>query len=451
MSQGGLSDSDLAVSVSQSDSFWEVGNYKRVVKRIDDGAKLCDELVQLVTERAEIEAKYAGRLTKWKKKWEEVIEKGPEYGTMESALKAVMSEAEQLSDIHTNMKEQLISQVAPSVQQWKADHYHKHFFHFKEMKAAEEGFDKAQRPWAKRLAKVEKYKKLYHSHSKQAEQALRQANDAERDAAISPEQCKKLKDKAEKARNVQYNTKARYHEKLRDIDSYNPTYINDMEAEFQKCQDFERLRLEFFKNTVLMYKQILDLSVSSQFGGVYQQFQGAIGSTSSLEDLEWYSTIKGAKMPMNWPHFEEFSGTVEESQSQSGQGNLYVTSSRRGTGKSSPRPSPNTARVDRSMISAPVKTPLGASYGESQEDSDEEFVEPPPEPTEPDSGAGGNGDGECPVRALYDYDGQENDELTFSAGDVLTKLEDEDEQGWCKGRLNGRVGLYPANYVEPIY
>lgn len=35
-------------------------------------------------------------------------------------------------------------------------------------------------------------------------------------------------------------------------------------------------------------------------------------------------------------------------------------------------------------------------------------------------------------------------------GDVFEKLEDEDEQGWCKGRKDGRVGLYPANYVEVI-
>lgn len=39
--------------------------------------------------------------------------------------------------------------------------------------------------------------------------------------------------------------------------------------------------------------------------------------------------------------------------------------------------------------------------------------------------------------------------FTFS-GDLFEKLEDEDEQGWCKGRKDGRVGLYPANYVEPV-
>lgn len=42
------------------------------------------------------------------------------------------------------------------------------------------------------------------------------------------------------------------------------------------------------------------------------------------------------------------------------------------------------------------------------------------------------------------------DDLDVSAGDTFEKLEDEDEQGWCKGRKDGRVGLYPANYVEPL-
>ncbi|PIK49386.1 hypothetical protein BSL78_13729 [Apostichopus japonicus] len=54
------------------------------------------------------------------------------------------------------------------------------------------------------------------------------------------------------------------------------------------------------------------------------------------------------------------------------------------------------------------------------------------------------------VKALYDYDGVEEDELSFHTGDIFVKLEDEDEQGWCKGRVNDKVGLYPANYATPI-
>ena len=40
--------------------------------------------------------------------------------------------------------------------------------------------------------------------------------------------------------------------------------------------------------------------------------------------------------------------------------------------------------------------------------------------------------------------------VLITTGDVFDKLEDEDEQGWCKGRKDGRVALYPANYVEVI-
>ena len=51
----------VAVNVVQFD-FWAPNNYKRTVKRVDEGAKLCDDMMKLVSERAEIEGLYATKL-----------------------------------------------------------------------------------------------------------------------------------------------------------------------------------------------------------------------------------------------------------------------------------------------------------------------------------------------------------------------------------------------------
>ena len=59
-----------------SDSFWEPGNYKRTTKRIEDGNKLCGDLMSLVGERAEIERNYSKQLKAWATKWNNIIEKG---------------------------------------------------------------------------------------------------------------------------------------------------------------------------------------------------------------------------------------------------------------------------------------------------------------------------------------------------------------------------------------
>lgn len=51
-----------APPVTTGFNFWDVNSYKRTVKRIDDGAKLCDDLLKLLAERAEIEGLYAAKL-----------------------------------------------------------------------------------------------------------------------------------------------------------------------------------------------------------------------------------------------------------------------------------------------------------------------------------------------------------------------------------------------------
>ncbi|XP_062966636.1 hematopoietic lineage cell-specific protein isoform X2 [Cynocephalus volans] len=64
----------------------------------------------------------------------------------------------------------------------------------------------------------------------------------------------------------------------------------------------------------------------------------------------------------------------------------------------------------------------------------------------------------CPVEAgamgisavaLYDYQGEGSDELSFDPEDIITDIEMVDE-GWWRGRCRGHFGLFPANYVKLV-
>jgi len=111
--------------IATSDSFWEPGNYKRTTRRIEDGHKLCDSLIALVQERAEIEKNYAKALKSWSKNWNDKIEKGPEYGTTEAAWKGVLVESDRLCDLHLRVKENLCNDIVQQVKTWQKDAYHK--------------------------------------------------------------------------------------------------------------------------------------------------------------------------------------------------------------------------------------------------------------------------------------------------------------------------------------
>ncbi|CAM4604333.1 unnamed protein product [Leuciscus chuanchicus] len=55
------------------------------------------------------------------------------------------------------------------------------------------------------------------------------------------------------------------------------------------------------------------------------------------------------------------------------------------------------------------------------------------------------------VRAMYDYAGADNDEVSFKDGDVIVNVQSIDE-GWMYGTVQrtGKTGMLPANYVEAI-
>ncbi|XP_074518117.1 uncharacterized protein LOC141784244 [Halichoeres trimaculatus] len=51
--------------------------------------------------------------------------------------------------------------------------------------------------------------------------------------------------------------------------------------------------------------------------------------------------------------------------------------------------------------------------------------------------------------ALFDYEGEEEDELTFSQGDVIALLELIGQE-WGRGQIHGRTGIFPLSFTEVI-
>jgi hypothetical protein len=51
------------------------------------------------------------------------------------------------------------------------------------------------------------------------------------------------------------------------------------------------------------------------------------------------------------------------------------------------------------------------------------------------------------AKALYDFHGENEDELSFKAGDIITELQSVDED-WMNGEVMGKSGIFPKNYVQ---
>ncbi|NWQ84733.1 PACN1 protein, partial [Columbina picui] len=136
------------------------------------------------------------------------------------------------------------------------------------------------------------------------------------------------------------------------------------------------------------------------YANVYRELEQTIRLSDAQEDLRWFRSTSGPGMPMNWPQFEEWNPdlthTITRKEKQ-----------KKGEGVT--------------LTNAGSAGETGASAGErgSAEWSDDEGsnsfnASEANGGTNPfDEESAGKG---VRVRALYDYDGQEQDELSFKAG-----------------------------------
>jgi hypothetical protein len=71
----------------------------------------------------------------------------------------------------------------------------------------------------------------------------------------------------------------------------------------------------------------------------------------------------------------------------------------------------------------------------------------PPPTVAPRAGAGGAAAAPERCRALYDYEAQDDGEISFKGGDIMLVLH-KDESGWWQCQNRGQTGLAPSNFCE---
>ncbi|KAM6951368.1 protein kinase C and casein kinase substrate in neurons protein 1-like [Aplochiton taeniatus] len=371
-------------------SFWRPRNYERTVRRTDQYHQACNDIMACFLERAKVEKRYAQQLSEWSSKWKSIVDSRPLYGSLMRAWQSFFSSAERLSVIHSSISQSLVSEEGDRVKTWQKETFPKKIFcGFRETYDNNTGFTRAQKPWTKKLKKLDAVRSAFHKACQKEQQAAEKERQTGQNTEGNPDKLKKLTVAREKATEEKIKIRERYENVLEDVTSYTPRYMEEMEAVFDQSQEEERKRISFLKQAFLSIHRHLDITNNDSVKAVYSELHHSLMSVSEQDDLRWWKNNRGPGMPTDWPKIEEWVPAVKKL-------------NRKKHEKKGPK--------DRAVMIGGVK-----------------------------------------VRALYNYVGEESDELSFKAGEEFLKIEEEDEQGWCRGVLDGGVeGYYPANYVELV-
>ncbi|XP_056263990.1 protein kinase C and casein kinase substrate in neurons protein 2 [Pseudoliparis swirei] len=388
--------SDCSVGDVSSHSFWMPGNFHATVKRTEDAFQACNDIVACFQERARVERQYAQQLSEWSNKWKPVVEASPLYGSILKAWQCFLSTADRLASLHASICRSLVAEDGDRVRTWQKDTFHKKVFGgFKESQDIETGFTHAQKPWAKRLKKLDKARRAYHKVSRKEQVAREREVHAEGNPDVAIDKQKKIQEERELAQQEAEKVRARYEKVLEEVNRYAPRYMEEMESIFDQSQDEERKRIVFLKQAFLSIHKHLDITNNESVRAEYNQLHNTLMAIDEHEDLRWWKNTNGPGMPTDWPHFQEW---------------MPEKKNKKGKKEVEKKEVEKKATIERSVIIGGVR-----------------------------------------VRAMYDYVGQETDELSFKAAEEFLKIEDEDDQGWCRGmKDDGCEGLYPANYVEVV-
>jgi len=259
---------------------------------------------------------------------------------------------------------------------------------------------------------VQRLKERYEEYAKKTEAAQQKAEQAKGSSKAQSEVAK-LTASAQKYAKEEMMYEHEYKEAITKLTAFQPTWEEKTASIYQQLQQQEEERIEYTKSILEKYVQALEANAPYQVEAC-KRMKEKTKMIDKNEDIACFirENQTGAEKP-SVPTFVPYRGSGGSISSPGFSAPSY----------SSPNTSSPTSFSNTSL--KPVTT---TSAG-------------------PKSNGKGGAKGGRKVKALYDYVGADANELDFFAGDSIM-VKEEDESGWWMGEIDGRVGLFPSNYVE---
>ncbi|KAL7678107.1 hypothetical protein ACOME3_004335 [Neoechinorhynchus agilis] len=289
-------------------SFYDPKQYDVALKRCDDGLELTNALLKMISERADIEQRHSEALQSWSWKWRNYLDKSCEYGTTKATWYSLACGAEQDVEIHKNIRYRLHNDLIAKIDQYKKEKYPKNLHRIKKTKDLEREFESAQKPWLKQLHKVECAKREYFITAKRTKQAEVVERTVHSDVGSTEDQKKRISEKVDILRKELSFAHERYRQSVNEASQLRERYVQNIDDVFMKCQQFEKTRLDFFKEMFQVYTNALMGSPNEDYKKSAKLGSEAVKLHNTGKDLEWWAATyaTGTLQMAKWPVFEEY-------------------------------------------------------------------------------------------------------------------------------------------------
>eukprot|EP01121_Diplochlamys_sp_Union-15-3_P020487 TRINITY_DN8000_c0_g1_i1.p1 TRINITY_DN8000_c0_g1~~TRINITY_DN8000_c0_g1_i1.p1 ORF type:complete len:277 (-),score=61.65 TRINITY_DN8000_c0_g1_i1:36-866(-) len=255
--------------------------------------------------------------------------------------------------------------------------------------------------------------------------------------------------KADKSKMNKDKAETEYQEQINKLSNYQPEWEFKLASTYDSLQDLEQTRMEMVQHSVDKY--ISGERMGEDF--VKQscsRLKTNVDKVQVANDLsDWIRNNKTSTEPPKCPSFVSFSQEAFENMPTS---STHKDAFRKSIGrlkKSIANKTPITTtktKEKKSEEKKEKKTPSDITIEKKSTNNSKTTITLTPTTENVDTPKKKKSAKKYCI-ALYDYDAQEENELTFKENDKIL-LHETHDSGWWTGEINGTVGLFPQNYVS---